>query len=299
GGIPFLTDTNTLYKGSRGDAVVHLKTAIKNGFDISVVDAPIVIADGLQSKDYVKIKVHEKHFREVNLASGLIQADAVIVLSHFKGHCLVGFGGCLKNISMGFASRSGKQMMHSDVLPQINIEECSGCARCIGWCPADAITLKEGKSNKIAVIDYEKCFGCGECRVTCREGAIGISWEGESHIIQEKIAEYAKAVVKKKEGKIGFFNYLINITPDCDCWEYSDAPIVNDIGILASLDPVAIDKASLDLVNKAKGIEDSVLNSSDVQRKFHHIYPGVNEEKQLEYAEEIGLGKQDYNLIKV
>jgi len=296
GGKPFLTDTSTLYVGSRANAVDHLTTAIENGFDYSVVGAPLVIADGLNGKDYFEVEIDGKHFKKTKIASGTYLADCLIAVSHFKGHEITGFGGALKNIGMGLGCRSAKQEMHSDVLPEVNPEICAGCKKCIKWCPAGAIKINIlGKAE----IEREKCIGCGECTVTCPFQAIAINWETEPDVIQEKIAEYALGAVKNKIDKVGFFNFVMNITPDCDCWGWSDAPIVGDVGILASHDPVAIDQASVDLVNSAQGMEDSRLKDTSAKDKFRAIFPSVDWSVQLSHGKKMNLGKRAYRLIKV
>ncbi|WP_366921769.1 DUF362 domain-containing protein [Metallumcola ferriviriculae] len=293
GGKPFFTDANTLYVGSRANAVDHLNTAVENGFAYSVVGAPLVIADGLNGKDFIKVPIEGKHFNEVNIGSAAVNADVLITLTHFKGHEATGFGGALKNVGMGLGSRSGKQQMHSDILPSVKLEKCIACQKCVSWCPAQAITVE-----KQATIDQEKCIGCGECTVTCNEGAIGISWKSEANIIQQKIAEYTLGALKNKQGKSFFINFVMNVTPDCDCVSWSDAPIVGDIGILASKDPVAIDQASLDLVNKSQGLPGTRLEHVGAADKFAAIH-GIDGTVQLDHAEEIGLGKREYQLIEV
>ncbi len=298
GGKPFLTDANTLYVGSRANAVDHLQTAIENGFTYAVVDAPLIIADGLVGKDYVHVPVQLKHFGEVKISSAIYHADALLVISHFKGHELVGFGGAIKNIGMGSGSRGGKQMMHSDVLPKVKEEKCLGCGKCIQWCPAQAITVDREKRK--AQINAQKCIGCGECTITCPHRAIAISWKTEPHVAQEKIVEYSVGVLKNKQSKAGFFNFIMNVSPDCDCAGWTDASIVRDIGILASLDPVALDQASVDLVNKERGLPESRLAGCEgAVDKFGAIWPNANWERQLAYAQEVGLGTRSYNLIKV
>ncbi len=293
GGKPFLTDANTLYVGSRANAVDHLNTAIENGFAYAVVGAPLIIADGLNGKDYIKVPIAGKHFSEVNIGSAAVNADVLIALTHFKGHEAAGFGGALKNIGMGLGSRSGKQQMHSDILPQVKTEKCIACRKCTMWCPAQAITVE-----KHAVIDREKCIGCGECTVTCNQRAIGINWKTEPNVLQEKIAEYSLGVLKNKQGKSFFINFVMNVTPDCDCASWSDAPIVADIGILASKDPVAIDQASLDLVNKSRGLAGTRLDQLNVRDKFAAIH-GIDGTAQLAHAEVIGLGSREYELVEV
>lgn len=298
GGKPFLTDANTLYVGSRANAVDHLKTAMENGFAYSVVDAPLVIADGLSGKDYHNVPVNLKHCKEVKIGSAVMLADVVIAVSHFKGHEATGFGGAIKNVGMGCGSRAGKQIMHSDMLPRVKSEKCKGCSRCAQWCPAGAIAVGE---LKMAEINENLCIGCGECTITCPHGAIGVNWRNNmEHGLQEKMVEYAAGVLSNKTGKCGFINFLNNITPDCDCFNFSDAPVVRDIGILASKDLVAIDQASVDLVNGEKGLPGTQLEGKEVGGDvFRALHPGIDWSRQLAYGEEIGLGTRKYELISL
>lgn len=303
GGKPFLTDANTLYVGSRANAVDHLETAIANGFDYSVIGAPLVIADGLTGKDFVKVPIQGEHFQEVNIGSAAHHADAMIVMTHFKGHDLTGFGGTIKNLGMGLGSRSGKQQMHSDVLPRINQDKCTGCSKCMRWCPAMAIAMIEWGGNKtghISSIIEEKCWGCGECIVTCTFGAMKPNWRTTPEAAQQKIAEYALGAVQGKEGKVGFISFVMDISPDCDCVHFNDLPIVADIGILASTDPVALDKACVDLVNSRPAQSGSVIEGLPAgQDKFKAVHPDVDWEPQLIHAQKIGLGTMEYQLIEV
>lgn len=294
GGKPFLVDTTTLYVGSRANAVDHLVTAIENGFAYAVVGAPLIIGDGLKGRDFVNVPIHQKHFSEVKIAASIYHADALFALSHFKGHEATGFGGALKNLGMGGGSRAGKQMMHSDVLPRLKLENCKGCAKCERWCPSGAIKVEEAKAR----IDSALCIGCGECVVTCPNQAVRISWKTEKDVIQEKIAEYALGVLSEKKGKAGFINFVLGVTPDCDCCSWSDAPLVRDLGILAAQDPVALDQASLDLVNQEIGLPGTRLNELHSRDKFGSIH-GVDSTVQLAYAEKIGLGTREYRLIKI
>jgi hypothetical protein len=303
GGRPFLTDANTLYAGGRQNSRDHLITAMENGFGPEVTGAPIVIADGLKGRDYRSVPVAGDHFQEAKIASAALDADAIISLAHFKGHMICGFGGAIKNMGMGFGARPGKQMMHSDVHPEVNADQCDGCARCRKWCPEKTIQMVPGpeEGTKVALVDPECCIGCGECVATCYTGALAISWQSDPAIVQQKTAEYMAGALTDKEGKFAAINFLLSVTPDCDCLGWSDNAIVPDIGIAASTDPVAIDAASLDLVNQALGIAASVLPESarQGQDKFASIHSGIDPRAQLVHAEKMGLGSRDYKLISL
>jgi uncharacterized Fe-S center protein len=305
GGRPFLTDANTLYAGGRQNSRDHLITAIENGFGYEVTGAPAVIADGLTGHDYRPVPINGEHFREVKIASAALDADALISLAHFKGHMVSGFGGTLKNIGMGLGARPGKQMMHSGIHPRVNASECEGCARCIKWCPEGAITLvprsSRGGKVKVAVIDSDACAGCGECVASCYTGAIAINWKTDPSVMQQKMAEYALGVLKEKRGKFAAINYIIDVTPDCDCLGWSDNPIVPNIGIAASRDPVALDAASLDMVARARGIARSALPASKLKtaNKFGSIHKGIDPRAQLAHGEKIKLGRRAYELVKL
>ncbi len=296
-GKPFLTDTNTLYLGSRANSRDHLQTALENGFSYATVNAPLVIADGLYGHSFEEVEINQKHFKSVKIASDIISAPNMIVLSHFKGHLATGFGGALKNLGMGCANRGGKQMMHSPLKPKLDREKCKGCKACIKWCPTEAIRLDEEKK---AVINYEECVGCGECTASCLYEAIKVQFKSETSELQERMVEFALGAVKTKEKGVAYINFVINVTPDCDCHAWSDAPIVPDVGILASFDPVAIDQASLDLVNRQTGLVETKLaqNYSPGQDKFWGIRSNIDHTVQLNYAEEIGLGTRKYELVE-
>jgi len=294
GGKPFVTDANTIYLGGRSDAVDHLNVAYAHGFLPAVVGAPVLIADGLRGSDFVRVPVGLKHFKEVNVSGAAVSSEAIIGVTHFKGHMLGGFGGTLKNMGMGFAARSGKQMMHSDLKPVVGPEKCVACFECMRACPVTAISEKDGK----AFINKDPCIGCGECTATCRFGAIEVQWKTDNTVFLEKMMEYAYGVLGQKLDKCGFFNFIVNVTPDCDCLGWSDASVVRDIGIVASRDPVAIDQASADLVNSAAGLPDTRLSSPDVEDKFTDMH-NVPWQRQLDYAEEIGLGEREYRLVEI
>lgn len=283
-GNPFLTDTNTLYKEKRQNTVDHLNLAYEHGFKPEITGAPIVIADGLRSGENVEIKIDKKHFKSVKIARVCIDADFLIVLSHVTGHMMSGLAAAIKNIGMGFAPRAGKLLQHSNVKPNVLTSKCTGCRLCIVDCPVDAIVMQ----GKAAYIKEDVCIGCGDCLVACRDDAIKISWSETSTILQEKMAEHALGVMRDKEGKCIFLNYAMKITKFCDCMAKDDPSIVSDVGILASTDPVAIDKASVDLVNETA--------KSDVFKKVH---PKIDWTAQLTYGAKIGLGNLEYDLVEL
>jgi uncharacterized Fe-S center protein len=294
GGNPFLTDTNTLYSGSRHNAVDHLVTALEHGFDYTVTGAPLIISDGLRSDNYLEVEIGKKHFKSVKLARDIVTADGIIALTHFKAHEMTGFGGAIKNIAMGGAPAIGKKEQHSCRM-DVKRDLCVGCGACASVCPEGAITLPESKAQ----ISAEDCIGCGECLTVCPEKAIDINWEADLPNMVERMTEYAYGVTRPHPKKMGYINFLINITPDCDCAPWSDAPIVPDIGFIASTDPVAIDQASYDLVNRQIGLADSLLatNLEAGSDKFKGLRHNTNGELQLSYGEEIGLGSRKYELV--
>ncbi len=303
-GKPFLTDTNTLYTGARSEAVSHLTIAYQHGFGYSVVDAPILIADGLRGNSGMKVRIDKPLFKTVSIAHEIYMADALLCVTHFKGHELSGFGGVLKNLGMGCASREGKLSQHSTISPKVKERSCSSCRRCLQWCPAEAISMitpEVEKKRRVASIDPKKCIGCGECILTCPTGAIQIRWNETSLLFQKKVVEHAYGAVQRKREKAIYLNFLTQVTPACDCNPFSDIPIVNDIGILAAGDPVAIDQASVDLVNGEEGNKASRLqkNWNPGEDKFRAVYPEVDWSIQLAYGEEIGLGTRQYDLIRI
>ncbi|MBE7415133.1 MAG: DUF362 domain-containing protein [Deltaproteobacteria bacterium] len=296
GGNPFLTDTNTLYVGTRGNTVDHLRTAVENGFDFAVVSAPLVIADGLRGASGTPIRVGGKHLREVSIASEIVAADGLVAVTHFKCHELSGFGGALKNVGMGCASREGKLAQHSNCSPIVDPGGCVACGDCAAACPSGAITV-----GTAAVIDKEACIGCGHCIAVCPEGTIKVSWDESSGRLQEKMVEHFEGAVKGKSGRCVYISFVTQVSPACDCYGHNDAPIVPDAGVLASIDPVAIDQAAADIVNGMEGFRGSALRSGHGPGgdKFRGVHPSVDWEVQLSYAEERGLGSRDYSLVKI
>ena len=281
----FITDTNTLYLSSRSNSVDHIQLAYEHGFALSKIDIPVIIADGLTGRNFSAIGVPGKHLKSVKIASDIANCEYLLCLSHMTGHMQTGFGATLKNLGMGCASRAGKLEQHSSVLPSVTREKCIGCGTCVKWCPAASINIEGGK----AVILQDSCIGCGECTVACKTGAIEIRWSAAIQVLQEKMAEYALGVTRTiGPRRMCYVNFLTHITKDCDCMAKDEPPICGDIGIMASEDPVALDKASVDLLIK--------VNKKDV---FKAGYPGIGWSAQLDHAEAIGLGKTSYKLEEV
>lgn len=296
GGKPFLTDANTLYRGERFNAVDHLACAIHNGFSYATVEAPLVIADGLDGRDAVDVPVAGTHFDSVRIGSAAVYADAMVVVTHVKGHEATGFGGALKNVGMGLGCRSAKQRMHADFRPEVTAASCTACGRCVRWCPVGAITIGP---DRVARVDYSICYGCGECVAACPYGAIATQWKTDATKLQEKIVEHAAGALAGKQGKAVYLSFVTAVSPDCDCWHFSDAPIVPDIGVLASCDIVAIEQASYDLVTAASGLAGSRGEGMGAGDDKFTAVTGVDGTRAIAYAEEMGLGTRSYELVTV
>jgi uncharacterized protein len=282
GAKPFLSETNTLYKGKRTNSQEHMSLAAEHGFTRETVGAAIVIPDDSRAENTIDIPINRKFIPTAKLARFFAEADAIIGINHFKGHIMTGFGGALKNLGMGCASRIGKLMQHSDIAPVVYQKKCVGCGECEKACPVDAISLE----NKKSVIDGSKCIGCATCIAVCPYAAIDVSWESGGSTMPEKMIEYALAVMQNKMEKVAFLNFCVKITKECDCLAKDDPRVSPDIGILASTDPVSIDKASFDLVVRACG--------RDI---FKELHPERDSARQLIYAQALGLGSLDYELI--
>ncbi|GMO10849.1 MAG: DUF362 domain-containing protein [Endomicrobiia bacterium] len=279
---PFLTDANTIYVGKRSDAYHHLLIANKHGFTIEKCGCPIVIADGMRGNAEEKVEVNLKYFENVYIANEIFNADGFIFMSHFKGHEITGFGGALKNIGMGCGSKAGKYVIHHSSKPLVRQELCIGCCTCVKNCYQKALYLV----NKKIFIDKGKCTGCGQCMVSCALKVFKLDWDEGSATVQEKIVEYAVGVLKNKNG--AYINFLNHISKYCDCFSLAkNGPLMYDIGIIAGVDPVAVDQASYDVVNKAFG-----------KNFFKDIYPEIDPNIQLSYAEKLGLGCRNYVLME-
>lgn len=302
GGRPFLTDCNTLYVGRRKHGLEHLDTAYENGFNPFATGCHVVIADGLKGTDEAYVPVHNGELvKEAKIGRALMDADVVISLTHFKGHEMAGFGGALKNIGMGGGSRAGKMEMHCDGKPSVKQKKCIGCGRCVGICAHGAPSI----TDKKAFIDQSKCVGCGRCLGLCPMDAIATDYDASLDNMNKRMAEYTQAVCY---GRPCFHVSLItDVSPYCDCHGENDAPVVADIGMLASFDPVALDQACADLVNAAPPVRDSVLGehlAADPEGcrghdHFHNVSPNSGWEMCLEHAERIGLGTRQYELVRM
>jgi len=297
-GRPFLTDTNTLYVGRRTNSVKHLATAVAHGFDLDSVGAPVIIADGLRGNAGVSVALPPPGSGEVTVAPEIDASDALVVVTHFKGHLAYGFGGSIKNLGMGCTNRAGKMYVHALIAPSVDSRRCTGCGTCRKWCGYDAITVQ----RKRAKIDPGRCVGCAECLSVCPEHAVEISWKTKSREDpHRRLAEVARGVILGKEEKTLFLNFLLNVTPNCDCLPWSEPVIVADIGVLASRDPVAIDQASVDLVNAEEALPEAKLASGAEPGgdKFRGVFPKIPWHLQLEWGEKLGLGRRAYELVKV
>ena len=284
-GKPILIETNTLYKGQRSNTYDHLNMAYEHGFTFDKVGAPIMIMDGLNGQLQHEVEINGKHFKNVYVVPDIPFFDSLVVLSHVKGHMMAGIGAAIKNLGMGMASRAGKLAQHADFRPKINQKKCVSCGTCTKFCNHSALSLVDRK----LVFDVTKCAGCGECYAACPKEAISFNWQGSDDCFQEKLAEYAYGAAKqhREAGKIVFVNYFYHITKCCDCDGGHNPVVCHDVAILASNDPVAIDKACFDLAETTFG-----------KNIFKEFWPELNPIRQIEHAEEIGLGTTNYEMIE-
>ncbi len=295
----FFTDANTLYSGRRSNAIDHLESAAENGFNPISVKAPVIIADGLKGTEYRELPIDSPICKSAKVGSAVADADVLVSMNHFKGHEQAGFGGALKNIGMGSASVGGKLDLHSSSKPRIYRKNCTGCRQCVKDCNYGAVTLD---TERRAVIDYELCVGCGQCIAVCRFDAAQPVLDNSTEVLNRKIAEYTQAILRDKPHF--HVSFIMDISPECDCWGHNDIPIAPNIGMAASFDPVALDQACAELVMKAPAVPGSVANPKGEhdlagKDKFRHIHPNTDWQVGLQHAEEIGLGTRAYELIKV
>lgn len=300
GGKPFLTDCNTLYVGRRKNALDHLDSAYENGYNPFATGCHVIIADGLKGTDEALVPVNGEYVKEAKIGRAVMDADIVISLNHFKGHESTGFGGAFKNLGMGCGSRAGKMEQHKSGKPVVQPGLCRNCQQCAKECGSDAIHYDTGK----AVIDQDLCKGCGRCIGRCNFDAIYAPDDNANALLDCKMAEYAMAVC---HGRPNFhISLVMDVSPFCDCHGENDAPIVPDIGMYASFDPVALDRACADAVLAAQPLPNSLLaehradkNFSCCGDNFIDVTPAATWHECLDHAEKIGLGTQDYVLKKV
>ncbi len=282
---PFLTDTSVLYFGHRHNAVDHHMMAARHGFGPDVLGVPFIVADGLVGTSETAVRIDCEINEQVFIASEILKCQSILSVAHFTGHPATCAAATIKTLGMGCASKKGKMAQHAALKLSVN-DNCQLCRQCLEHCPADAITLDAIKAH----IDQDKCIGCAECLAYCRFGAVKLNWGSESQILQKSCAEHALAVLKDKRDKAAFFNFVFSVTSDCDCFSTPDMKkIVEDIGILASRDPVAIDKAAIDLVEAKAGKKLAQLIGNKE----------LNPNCQLIHAKKIGLGTLDYDLIEI
>lgn len=295
GGKPFLTDANTLYVGRRKNALDHLDSAYENGYNPFTTGCHIIIADGLKGTDETLVPINGEYVKEAKIGRAVMDADVFISLSHFKGHEATGFGGALKNIGMGCGSRAGKMEMHSSGKPFVSTDTCISCGACAKNCAHSAISFPEKK----AVIDHNRCVGCGRCIGVCPVDAVNAAVDEANDILNKKIAEYTLAVIQDKPNF--HINLVMDVSPFCDCHAENDLPIIPDIGMFASFDPVALDMACVDAANQQPVIQGSYLSDKEHIHHDHFIstHPDTNWEVCLDHAVKLGIGSKEYELIEI
>ena len=297
GGRPFLTDCNTLYVGSRKNALEHMDAAYLNGFSPFSTGCHVIIADGLKGSDDIEVPVAGgEYVKNAKIGRALMDADIVISLTHFKGHEEAGFGGALKNIGMGGGSRAGKMEMHAQGKPYVETENCIGCGQCSKICAHGAPVV----TNKKCTIDHDKCVGCGRCIAICPKDAITPEFDESEEVLNYKIAEYTKAIL---DGRPSFHISIVrDVSPDCDCHAENDVPMVPDVGMFASYDPVALDMACIDAVNRQPVLPGSRLAEHGDPHDHDHLHamhPDTCWQAAIEHGKKIGLGTDDYTVIEV
>ncbi len=302
GGLPFLTDCNTLYPGRRKNALEHMDSAYENGFSPFSTGCHVIIADGLRGLDDVEVPVAGgEYVTKAKIGRAVMDAEIFISLNHFKGHEMTGFGGAIKNIGMGCGSRRGKMEQHVAGKPTVNQDKCVACRQCFKQCAQEAISLAD---NGKAQIDQSKCVGCGRCIAACPMDAIAARNDAAIEMLNKKMAEYAKAVV---DGRPHFhISLVIDISPYCDCHGENDMAILPDVGMFASFDPVALDQACADACLRQQPVPGSMLDDKmhahdfcDHHDHFKNTTPESDWKSCLEHAEKIGLGTRSYELIRV
>lgn len=300
GGKPFLTDCNTLYVGSRKNALDHLDTAYVNGFSPLQTGCHVIIGDGLKGTDEAIVPIDGEYVKEAKIGQAIMDADVFISLNHFKGHEMAGFGGAIKNIGMGCGSRAGKMEQHNEGKPQVNRDACVGCGACYKICAHAAPVIENGK----AVIDHDKCVGCGRCLAVCPKDAVEAQGGTTVKMLNYKMAEYSYAVCKDRP--CFHISLICDVSPNCDCHSENDIPIIPNVGMLASFDPVALDQACADLCNQMPVMKGSILDEHISKEEnthdhdhFHMTHPDTEWQSCLDHAQKMGLGTREYKLITI
>jgi uncharacterized Fe-S center protein len=273
---PVVIETTTLYRGRRQEATEHLKLAREHGFTMDNILAPLEILDGRHGEKSYNVPLDSELVPVARLAHGLRRIRYIINLAHFKGHFVTGFGGVFKNLAMGLAAKAGKLEMHSTSKPTIDSEKCASCGDCVDYCPHHAINYVQ----YVAKIG-RSCTGCGGCLTVCKQNAIRINWDAASETVQLKMIEYARAVLSGRE--LIHLNFCLNITPNCDCYPQNEKPLMPDVGLFGSLDPVACEQAAWDRLAP----------------KLKELYPHLRPELLLETAARRGLGTRHYRLVQL
>ncbi len=292
GGKPFLTDCNTLYVGGRKNALDHLESAYQNGFNPYNIGCHLLIADGLKGTDDVEVPVDGEYVKNAKIGRALMDADIIISLTHFKGHEMAGFGGAIKNIGMGGGSRAGKMEMHSAGKPIVYTDKCIGCGACAKACAHGAPILENRKMH----IDLDKCLGCGRCIGACPVDAIDAANDESATVLNYKMVEYTKAIVQNRPQF--HISLVCDVSPLCDCYGVNNVPVIGDIGMFASFDPVAIDLACAEACNKMPRAEGYDYAEGD-QDLFHALHTVTDWRAQISHGVKLGLGTDEYELIEI
>ena len=297
GGKPFLTDCNTLYVGGRANALDHLDSAMLNGYSPMTTGAQCIIADGLKGDDYDLVPIRGgKYLRAAKIGRAIMDADIFISLTHAKGHESTGFGGALKNIGMGCGSRAGKMAMHADGKPYVQTDLCVGCGACAKICAHNGPRIADKKCH----IDHDACAGCGRCIAICPKDAIRPGLDSSEKILNCKITEYAKAVL---DGRPSYcINIVRDISPNCDCHAENDVPIVPDVGMFASADPVALDLACAEAVNRQPVMPNCAITDLQLEHdcdRFHAAHDNTHWQDMIEHGKKLGLGSDEYEIVNI
>jgi uncharacterized Fe-S center protein len=281
GGTPTVIETSGMgWLANRTSEEKHLEAARRNGFSKETIGADIKMIDGELGLDAIPDSV---------VAAGLSYFDTMLVLSHVTGHIQAGFGGAIKNIGLGCVTKSGKYKVHYVDRPQIDKEKCTKCDACIEICPSEAVENYEVTDS---------CTSCSLCLDVCKPGAINADFRNPIDLTKT-ISDNAAEVLRHVDS-IGFINLAIDVLPHCDCHPFSDLPMVPDIGVLASHDPLAVDRASIDKVNESKGVHGSSADDASVldsgTDKFTAVNTHTSWKEQLARAKELGIGSQKYEI---